>query len=118
MTGTRRPADPTPTGRINRDPIPASRLSRGRSVEPGRWGRLTWLLARRALLRPHLALELLRTVWAFRGRHWYRTPPFLPIPPLEYVRWRMYTAYGDENAVPSPDDVVRFARWRREVMHL
>jgi hypothetical protein len=34
------------------------------------------------------------------------------------MRWRMYTAYGDENAVPPIDDVVRFARWRREVMHL
>jgi hypothetical protein len=30
----------------------------------------------------------------------------------------MYTAYGDEQAVPPPEDVVRFARWRRRVMHL
>jgi hypothetical protein len=30
----------------------------------------------------------------------------------------MYTAYGDENAVPPPEDVIRFARWRREVMRL
>jgi hypothetical protein len=30
----------------------------------------------------------------------------------------MYTAYGDENAVPPPDDIIRFARWRRTVMHL
>jgi hypothetical protein len=28
----------------------------------------------------------------------------------------MYTAYADENAVPPLDDVVRFARWRRETM--
>jgi hypothetical protein len=30
----------------------------------------------------------------------------------------MYTAYADESAVPPPDDVVRFARWRRETMGL
>jgi len=30
----------------------------------------------------------------------------------------MFTAYGDERAVPPLEDVVRFARWRRETMHL
>jgi len=34
------------------------------------------------------------------------------------VRWRMFTAYGDEEAVPPVADVIRFARWRREVMGL
>ena len=62
--------------------------------------------------------DLLRTAWAFRARRWYQRPPFLPIPPRSYMRWRMYTAYGDENAVPTPQDVIRFARWRREVMRL
>jgi len=30
----------------------------------------------------------------------------------------MYTAYGDEFAVPSVEDVIRFVTWRRTVMHL
>jgi hypothetical protein len=30
----------------------------------------------------------------------------------------MYTAYADENAVPPLDDVIRFARWRRQTMGL
>jgi hypothetical protein len=30
----------------------------------------------------------------------------------------MFTAYGDEDAIPPVDDVVRFARWRRETMLL
>jgi hypothetical protein len=30
----------------------------------------------------------------------------------------MYTAYADEAAIPPPEDVVRFARWRRETMGL
>jgi hypothetical protein len=30
----------------------------------------------------------------------------------------MYTAYGEEDAVPPLDDVIAFARWRRETMRL
>lgn len=69
-------------------------------------------------MRPRLAVDLVLMLWAFRRRGWWRHPPFLPLPPVEYVRWRMYTAYGDERAVPPIDDVVRFARWRREVMRV
>ena len=63
-------------------------------------------------------LDLLRTAWAFRRREWWRRPPFLPLPDRDYLRWRMYTAYADEHAVPPAEDVVRFARWRRETMGL
>jgi hypothetical protein len=73
--------------------------------------RLTAALAARALLHPTLALDLLRVVWNFRARGWYRRPPFLPLPPREYVRWRMHTAYGDYDAVPPARDVERYARW-------
>jgi hypothetical protein len=82
------------------------------------WPALILKLAVRAVFRPRLALDLLRTGWAFRRRGWYRRPPFLPLPDAEYLRWRMYTAYADERAVPPADDVVRFARWRRETMGL
>ena len=82
------------------------------------WPQLALSLTVRALVNPRLALDLLRLAWAFRTREWYRHAPFLPLPPREYVRWRMHTAYGDEGAVPPVEDVVRFARWRREVMRL
>lgn len=82
------------------------------------WSSLAVRLAARAALRPRLALDLLRAVWAFRRREWWRRPPFLPLPDQDYLRWRMDTAYADENAVPPVDDVVRFARWRRETMGL
>src|SRR3989449_11360462 len=75
-------------------------------------------LFRSALVSPRLALDLVRLTWSFRARDWYRRAPFLPLPPREYLRWRMFTAYGDEDAVPSLEDVVRFARWRRETMHV
>lgn len=82
----------------------------------GSWAGLTLKLTLRAGVNPRLALDLLRLMWAFRARKWYQRPPFLPLPPSEYMRWRMYTAYGDERAVPPVGDVVRFARWRRLIM--
>ena len=62
------------------------------------WPTLAARLALRGLLSPRLALDLVRLTWSFRARDWYRRAPFLPLPPLE--------------------DVVRFARWRRETMHV
>lgn len=75
-------------------------------------------LAARAAVRPRLAFDLLSAAWSFRRRHWWRRAPFLPLPPAEYLRWRMYTAYGDERAVPPVDDVIRFAQWRRKLLRL
>ena len=57
--------------------------------------------------------------WVFRRRRWYRTFPFLPLPPRSYLRWRMETAYGDPDAVPPPRELERYLRWaakmRREM---
>ena len=75
------------------------------------WPRLALTLALRASVRPWLAVDLLRVAWRFRARHWWRKAPFLPLPEREYLRWRMHTAYGDHDAVPPADDVVRYARW-------
>ena len=75
------------------------------------WLRLVLAVAPRALVNPALAMDLLRVGWRFRRRHWWRRAPFLPLPARDYVRWRMYTAYGDEDAVPPVEDVVRYARW-------
>ncbi len=84
----------------------------------GSWMKLTLQLIPRAMVNPRLAWDLVAMAWAFRARGWYRKPPFLPLPPVDYKRWRMYTAYGDENAVPPLEDVIRFAQWRRKIMKL
>ena len=84
----------------------------------GTWGALILALAGRAALSPRLAVDLVRTAWAFRRRGWHARWPFLPLPDPVYLRWRMYTAYGDDAAVPPAADVIRFARWRRETMGL
>ena len=75
------------------------------------WLRLSLALAARAAVRPALAAQLLRVAWRFRSRQWWRRAPFLPLPDRDYVRWRMHTAYGDHDAVPPADDVIRYARW-------
>lgn len=76
-----------------------------------RWARLTLRLTARALVNPAIALALVRVAWRFRRRGWVGRFPFLPLPDTTYVRWRMYTAYGDSAAVPPADDVIRYARW-------
>jgi len=75
------------------------------------WGSLVIGLAIRAIASPPLARDLLRVAWRFRTRRWIVRPPFLPVPSGEYTRWRMYTAYGDERAIPPVADVIRYARW-------
>jgi hypothetical protein len=85
---------------------------------PGSWATLSARLAARGLVNPRLALDLVKTAWAFRRRRWWTRPPFLPLPDRAYLRWRMYTAYASEDAVPPVEDVVSFARWRRETMGL
>lgn len=75
------------------------------------WLRLAMKLTARAIRHPRLAADLVRIAWRFRSRSWYRRFPFLPVPDPTYLRWRMYTAYGDYTAVPSVTDVERYARW-------
>ena len=82
------------------------------------WASLALQLVPRAVLNPRPAVDLWRLLWSFRRRDWWRRFPYLPLPDPEYMRWRMYTAYGDERAVPSAEEVIGFARWRRETMHL
>jgi hypothetical protein len=78
------------------------------------WARLSLALAARSLANPALAVDLLSVAWRFRARHWYRHAPFLPLPDATYLRWRMYTAYGDFDAVPSAEEVERYVRWARQ----
>jgi hypothetical protein len=75
------------------------------------WSKLIAQLVLRALVSPPLALALLRTGWRFRRRGWFKKFPFLPVPSRDYIRWRMLTAYGDYDAVPPLEDIVRYARW-------
>src|SRR5687768_12076929 len=93
-------------------------MTKSPSKSTGGWMALALGLLVRAVINPRVALDLLSLVWAFRAREWFRHPPFLPIPPRDYMQWRMYTAYGDSATVPPVQDVLRFARWRRTILSL
>lgn len=54
---------------------------------------------------------MLATAWRFRARDWYRRVPFLPIPPADYIEWRLHTAYGDTGATPTGVELARYVRW-------
>lgn len=65
------------------------------------------------LRRPLLLGPLLHAAWRFRARGWYRRPPFLPLPPRSYLEWRLETAFGASDALPSPGQTERYLRWTR-----
>jgi hypothetical protein len=68
-------------------------------------------LTARSVVNPATGVALARVSWRFRRRDWYRRFPFLPLPDPTYLRWRMHTAYGHDDAVPPAADLIRFARW-------
>lgn len=76
-----------------------------------RYSQLVRQLAGIALRDPSLVPTLLGAAWRFRARHWYRRAPFLPLPPADYVEWRLHTAYGDAGAEPRADELARYVRW-------
>jgi hypothetical protein len=80
-----------------------------------RYGGIIRHFAKLALRHPALIPPLLAAAWRFRRRDWYRRAPFLPVPPPEYVAWRLHTAYGSEDALPPAADLQRYLRWTRRV---
>jgi hypothetical protein len=95
-------------------PVPSTANATSKSVTgvgARSWSSVAGALVWRGIRRPTTGLALVRVAWRFRARGWYRRFPFLPLPDRTYVRWRMYTAYGDEGAIPSADDVERYATW-------
>lgn len=75
------------------------------------WPGLFLTLTAKSVANPATGVALARVSWRFRRRGWYRRFPFLPVPDTTYLRWRMHTAYGRDDAVPPAADVIRFAHW-------
>lgn len=72
-------------------------------------------LVGRAVRRPGLLIALLQAAWRFRARGWWRRVPFLPVPPREYVAWRLHTAYGEEGREPSVEELDGYVRWANRI---
>jgi len=73
-------------------------------------------LASARAVAPHPSLwpVAVSTIASTARRGWWRRPPFVPVPSADYVAFRMLTHYGDAEAVPAADDVVRYLEWCRE----
>ena len=64
-----------------------------------------------ALLRPRLWPALLALV---PPRWWRRWPP-LPIPPRDYLDFRIQTMYGDGGGSFRPADLIDYLEWCRRM---
>lgn len=51
-------------------------------------------------------------------RRWWCRAPFLPVPDAAWWAFRMETAYGSPDAVPTAEDVVSYLRWCRATPRL
>jgi hypothetical protein len=62
--------------------------------------------------RPGLWGTALRQAAVLAAPGWWRRPPFLPVPPPDYLRFRLQTAYGGDGSGPiEPDDLVTYLAW-------
>ena len=72
--------------------------------------RATLAVARHPTLWP----TALRQVRRLAAPGWWRRWPFLPLPPPDYLRFRLQTAYGGPGTGPMhPDDLIRYLHWCR-----
>jgi hypothetical protein len=65
------------------------------------------------LLRPSLWGIALKQLFRLAQPGWWRHAPFLPLPPSDYLAFRMVTQYGSPDAAMSPDDVISYLQWCR-----
>ena len=73
-------------------------------------GRVAAAVAR----RPSLWLTATRQARRLAPDHWWRHPPFAPVPAKAYLRFRTTTQYGRADHPLEPDDVVRYLIWCRQ----
>lgn len=77
-----------------------------------------WLAVAGALVRrPALWGTALAQLGRLAAPGWWRRAPFLPLPDVDYLRFRLETQYGDDRS-PEPGDVVTYLHWCREFAHL
>lgn len=76
--------------------------------------RLVLRVAAVVVCRPHLLVAAVVVARRLVPCHWWRRPPFLPVPDAAYVQFRLETAYGGAGTrLPEVDDVVTYLEWCR-----
>ena len=69
---------------------------------------------RAVLPHPRLWASAIGALCRTARRGWWRRPPFLPLPGVEYIRFRMLTTYGRADAAPTCDDIRLYLAWCRD----
>lgn len=68
-------------------------------------------------VEPRLWPTALRQLFRLAPNRWWAKAPFLPLPPADYLEFRLVTQYGGGEGAPRPDiepnDVVEYLRWCR-----
>lgn len=75
------------------------------------------LVALAVLRRPSLWAVALRQWRCTTPSGWWRRAPFLPVPSRDYMRFRLVTQYGSEDASVAPEDVVNYLVWCKGQRH-
>ncbi len=65
-------------------------------------------------MRPGLWLTAVRLVARTAAPRWWGHWPFLPVPPPEYLRFRLQTQYGSASQTIDPMDVVNYLVWCKD----
>lgn len=68
--------------------------------------------------RPHLVSTALRQVRVMAPQRWWANPPFLPLPPADYLHFRQVTATGIADGPPDVHDTVVWLEWCRSMRKL
>ncbi len=63
------------------------------------------------LARPALWRSALRQWHRTTPAGWWHRRPFLPVPPAEYLRFRLVTQYGDASRPVAAADVLNYLAW-------
>jgi len=71
-----------------------------------------------ALRRPSIWRSLLGLAWASRREGWWKRPPFLPLPPADYLAWRSETAWGDPEGTGSDAQMAGYLHWAARMRRL
>ena len=64
-------------------------------------------------VRPSLWGIAFTQLLAFARRDWFARPPYLPVPDMRYLRFRMETVYGNGDVMPPTRDLLEYLHWCR-----
>jgi hypothetical protein len=68
------------------------------------------------LCRPQLWVTAIRQLLRLVPSGWYTRSPFLPVPPADYMEFRLVTQYGGEHgaAQATASDAIAYLKWCKQ----